>query len=730
MKFPEEKFRLFIFWLCLILIIAAWSYGQEPPPGGQTKTSSFPVIRTPLNQDHLTLFANEISGQMAYNNLVRLAGAPWVREAKEFAGTLADAQLLFDLVRGYGIETLKLERSPSTGSFEYPLEGEFWTLEPELRLLARLGADAALISRGSKTADVTGELIYVPPMNDDEIKRMKEAGPREKTKNKLALVWSLNQEAAKALDAAGFLGVVIFSSRDRYQDAQQVIYSSVPFDQTENLKIGLAVSWKQWSEFLEDLQTGKKIVVRAQARVEKFPDKFEAVFCWIPGTEPEAKGVVFTAHLFEGYLKRGANDDMSGCVVQLEILRTLDRLIKSGRLPRPRRTIYFLWPNEISGTYEFIKQHPGFADKLSVNINMDMVGEALRKNNSLFTMSECPSHLPSFYDGLAKSVLNYIWRTNDVVYLPDSPRGRSGGQYFPNPMLEKNGTNDAFRFFIHRATGGSDHVCFNNPSVAVPGIEFFTWPDQWYHADTDTPDKADPTEMKRVAFLGAATAWAAADCSDDTAGELAEAVSRYGFGRIAERELAAALAGVESAGTENLASETAKALNLVRFGIKRETGALRSIDEISTGSAPARQAVSNRVRQWEMYHQSLKKQVLDYAAFRARQLKAAPPVGLKPDALRIKCEKIVPTVASGVKGREFTLTRFDPYLKFIKDRPDALKALGLTPQQTSMVLNYINGRNSIAEIRDDVSAELGEDLPLKAVAGFVDLLKAVNWIVF
>ena len=141
---------------------------------------------------------------------------------------------------------------------------------------------------------------------------------------------------------------------------------------------------------------------------------------------------------------------------------------------------------------------------------MDMVGEGCARTTAVMTMSECPDHLPCYLDGLAKSLMNYVWRTNDIVYLPDAPRGRPGGQYFPQPMMEKNGSDDAFRFFVHRATGGSDHICFNNPSVAVPGIELFTWPDQWYHADTDTPDKSDPTQMKRIAFIGAASAWAAA----------------------------------------------------------------------------------------------------------------------------------------------------------------------------------------------------------------------------
>jgi hypothetical protein len=71
------------------------------------------------------------------------------------------------------------------------------------------------------------------------------------------------------------------------------------------------------------------------------------------------------------------------------------------------------------------------------------------------------------------------------------------------------------RFFVHEATGGSDHIVFNNPSVAVPGIEFFSWPDQWYHADKDLPENADPTAMKRVAFIGAATAWVSAHLTDE-----------------------------------------------------------------------------------------------------------------------------------------------------------------------------------------------------------------------
>ncbi len=704
--------------------------GPGGPGGPRAPRPSQPIL-TPLPQDILTLLANEVSGQMAFNNLMRLAGAPWVRTEAELKGTMSETELLHGLVRAYGIDTVEILKYPPAqpdATFDYPLDGELWTLEPEKRLLARIGADAALVSRGSKTCDLTGELIYVPQLTSDEAKAIREAGPQPAYQGKLALVWGLTGDMTSALDAAGVVGVITFNAQDRYLDPDQVIYSGVSINQAKSLKIGLAVSWRQWSELLEDVELNRKVVLRASARVEKFSDRFEMIHAWIPGTEPAKKGVIFTSHLYEGYLKRGANDSMGGVATQLEILRALDKLIKTGALPRPRRTLHFLWPNEISGTNEFIKNTPGLTDRLSININMDMVGEALRKNNSLFTMSECPDHLPSFYDGLAASVLNYVWRTNDIVYLNDGPRSRYRGQNFPVPMWEKNGSRDAFRFFIHKATGGSDHVCFVVPAVGVPAIEFFTWPDQWYHTDTDTPDKADPTQMKRVAFIGAATGWASASPEDAWIPALADAASQFGYKRVAERDLPRAFAKLDGAAAGTLAAETAKALAIVRFAVRRESGAIRSIDDISTGAPAALAATAARLKQWELYGAGLRSQVLGYAAVRAKALGVAAPG--EPKAKIEAADRRVPAIAPAVKGKELQLARFAPYQRYLKDHPDALRETKLPMQAASMLLNFVNGRSSIADIAADAAAALDADVPLPAARAYLDLLAAAGYVVF
>jgi len=737
---------LFSFFLAPALVAAPQSPSQQPPPrppaqpsaqqpappqGPQGPRETRPSVlpRTPLPQSVLDLLANEISGQIIFNNEVKLAGAPWLREDQEFKESFYESETIAALARSYGVADVRIDRFPRENQFDYPVAGEFWTMTPEKKLVARLEADPALVAAAPAELDLAAGLVYVPPLGAEEAKKWRAAGPQEKYAGKVALLWSSPRgDEASALDAAGIVGVVSFSSRERYFDPDQVVYGRGATTGLKNLRFFFNVSWRQWSELLEDVEAGRAVTVRAMARVEKHTDRYENVLCAIPGAEPGGKGVIFSAHLFEGYVKRGANDNMSGCVVQLEILRALTRLIRDGALPPPRRTIAFLWPQEISGTYEEIRRTAGFADRFSVNINMDMVGEGLRKNNAVMTMSECPSYLPSYLDGLADSIMNYVWRTNDIVYTSDSPRGRPGGQYLPRPLWEKNGSLDAFRYFVHEATGGSDHVVFNSASVRIPGIELFTWPDQWYHADADTPDKSDPTQMKRVAFIGAAAAWAAANCDDAVLAGLLEAVSDFGYARVGKREIPRAMRMVANAEAKDLEKAMNRALNLAALAAGREKGAVDSVREVYTGSDKAREAVAAQVKQWELYGAALERQVREFAAVRAAALKVKAPAvsALTPDEKR--SGGAVPVLSPEIKGKEFALEQSERYRAYVKDHPDAVKALKLTPPERRVVLNYIDGRRTLATIRRSVEAETGAEIEFRDLAAYVDFLRAVGWI--
>lgn len=332
--------------------------------------------------------------------------------------------------------------------------------------------------------------------------------------------------------------------------------------------------------------------------------------------------------------------------------------------------------------------------------------------------------------------MNYVWRTNDIVYLPDSPRGRRGGQYFPRPLWEKNGSRDAFRYYLHRATGGSDHICFNSPSVAVPGVELNIWPDQWYHADTDTPDKSDPTQLKRTAFIGAAMAWAAADCSDEVLVKLLDAVSTFGYERVGKREVPAAIRLIENAEPAKLQEMTGRALNLVDFATNREMGAIRSTQEIFTGSDKARHLVGDYLGQWHLYREGLHHQILGYAGLKAEHqaesfsldVDAPEEPAVSPQA--IKYARVHPAIHPDVKGKEFSAERTDAYQKFVEENPDAIKALGLEARQRRAIQNYLNGKHSITDIRNWVSAETGKPLEFEPLLKYLEILKAIGWITY
>jgi len=90
----------------------------------------------------------------------------------------------------------------------------------------------------------------------------------------------------------------------------------------------------------------------------------------------------------------------------------------------------------------------------------------------------------------------------------------------------------------------------------------------------------------------------------------------------------------------------------------------------------------------------------------------------------------MPALAAAVTGREFSLQSWPAYAAHLKEHPDAVKALGLTPQQATSILNYVNGKRSIRKIRDTVVGETGRDVSIDAVQDYLQLLKQLGWVTF
>jgi hypothetical protein len=291
-------------------------------------------------------------------------------------------------------------------------------------------------------------------------------------------------------------------------------------------------------------------------------------------------------------------------------------------------------------------------------------------------------------------------------------------------MWEKNGSRDAFRYFIHEATGGSDHIVFNNSSVAVPGIEFFTWPDQWYHADTDTPDKGDPTEMRRVAFIGATSAWVSAHLEDEMVPDLLNTVSDFGYNRVAERGLPKAMEVLEAGAGGDRSAAAAAALNIIDAAVARERDAVRSIHDIHTGSRAARALVDEEIASWDAYGEALEAFLLETAAAGGTGPLQIP----EPSAAELAFDRVIPKLAPGIRGQEFNMGRYDRAQAYFQEHPGILRDVGVSNQQTQQIMNYVNGQRSVYTIRNRVAAQTGEDLTVDQVARYLEILEEIGWI--
>jgi Zn-dependent M28 family amino/carboxypeptidase len=201
--------------------------------------------------------------------------------------------------------------------------------------------------------------------------------------------------------------------------------------------------------------------------------------------------------------------------------RTYLRLVQDGKLPKPRRTIHFLWVPEISGTRLWLNKHPDLKKKLIADLNFDMAGLSLARAGSFWVLYRTPDSFPSFLTDLSASILEFVGNTNR-----ERLRYRHNGYGFTLPVLAPNDSRDPLYYVVDKHYAASDHAVFLEQGI--PASMFCTWPDPWYHYSEDTPEKLHSTMFKRAAVVGAAAMTVLASADDQMAARVAGEVFARG----------------------------------------------------------------------------------------------------------------------------------------------------------------------------------------------------------
>ncbi|HEV2816632.1 MAG TPA: M28 family peptidase [Allosphingosinicella sp.] len=267
----------------------------------------------------------------------------------------------------------------------------------------------------------------------------------------------------------------------------------------------------------ERLRRGETVRLRAEVDAGQAPSAYLIPTAVIPGRDRQHE-IVFSCHL--DHPSPGANDNASGCAGELEIARALSHLVGSGALPRPERTIRFLWPAEVEGTIALLNARPEFARRTLATIHLDMIGGNTEITKSILRVHGSPPSLPSFVSEVGFAFGRFV-NAQSLLYADTGAAEM--------PLVEPDGGRRALQAEIGGFNEGSDHQVWAEGSWRIPVIYIADWPDRYIHTQRDLPDNLDPTKMRRAMFIAAGAGWyLASAASFETRAEPSPRTARSG----------------------------------------------------------------------------------------------------------------------------------------------------------------------------------------------------------
>jgi hypothetical protein len=198
------------------------------------------------------------------------------------------------------------------------------------------------------------------------------------------------------------------------------------------------------------------------------------VVAYLPGNDPVLKDeyVVIGSHhdhlnVREGRILPGADDNASGSVAMLAIAKAMI-------VERPKRSVIFVWHTAeergLVGAYYFVQHCPVPAEKITANLNLDMITR--NDPNAIFLIGS--NKISSDLDRSLKDV-NAASVKLTLDYKYEDP-------------------GEPSRFFFR-----SDHYPYMR--YGIPGVWIFcgTTPD--YHTERDVEERVDYAKMEKVTRL-------------------------------------------------------------------------------------------------------------------------------------------------------------------------------------------------------------------------------------
>jgi aminopeptidase YwaD len=665
-----------------------------------------------LPDNVIDYFIGEASGEMAYNHIAELSDYNRNRTASEFSGNLMESQYVIDKLKEYGLSDVKIEKFEKT-SFWHGLVGTLYEVSPENEKIADMADSPFLIASGSPNTDVEAELVYISDANTGDLDKMDLTG-------KVVLTSARLGGALNTISQKGAIGIVSYYS-PRPLEGDLMIPDSKGGGLSrggQSKLFGFFLSPRDGIVLRDRLLRGEKIKIHAVIKFRTEEIDIQVPTCVIQGSEPESGEIIISAHLFEGYGVQGANDNISGSAAILETARLINKLIADGKIQPPKRSIRFIWVPEFSGTIPWVKAHNDIMKKTLCNFNLDMVGLSLSKYKSSFILHRTPYGNAHFINDVLENYYRYVGETNQINSVV------SGTKFFKR-IVAPTGTDDPFYYMIESTSGGSDHEVFNDWGVQVPGVLMITWPDPFYHTSMDRLDKCDPTQLKRVAFITAISAYTIASADEDEAldicGEVyGNAIRRLGY------QVQKSFDEVNKTGADKLQTVLKRAIANIRGVSIGEGMTLNSVSELAPASARLKELLDQQAKSLKDAADAQIVNLMRVAGYRADDFGMAK-LTVTPTNEEKRASGIIPSLIIEIRdlGYNGYNQKTNNLSQEIKNKYKATDVADV-----SEAAKLINGKNNLLEIKYLLDCQYKNETSLAGLENYMNLLKEAGIIKF
>jgi Zn-dependent M28 family amino/carboxypeptidase len=698
--------------------VAVFLFIGEPPAKAQQL----------LAPDQYRIIRENSSGERPFadfKRIVRFSGYSPAHGADEVANYLATE------AKSMGLSNVAIERYPSDGKSYYwafhtePLwearKGELWLVKPEKELLADFTVFKSHLGRNSRTGSVTAELVDVGSgVSEKEYDGRSVEGKVVLASGAASRVMRL---AVWERKAAG----VVFYRTEGPMDHPDLIgtVQLVPWigPHGEDPTFAFSLSYRVGSELKARLALGEKLSVHSEVEVETGPGEYPEVRAEIPGTDPSLPAILVYAH--DNSRNTGGANNLTGVGCTLEVARLLSNLVSTGDLPRPRRTIRFMWGSEHYGiTYHF-HEHPEDLQRILAMINIDMIGYDQQSSGAVFHLYRSPNSNPSFLDDAVQAFIDKVGIENTIAIRNSHFLSARPTEGFLDPLFAPTGSREQFHYSIEPFWGPSDHE--DAQTLGVQAILLNDFPDVFLGTQEDTPKAGDPTQMRRGVVIAASSAYYLASVGADDLPALLHNATTKAAKRFADDETKA-FRYLESAKAEDLPQAFWDATNVVKHGFSRESGSLTSLSRL-VGDQGFKAQADPLLADFQARERAALQRLESYANARASQLHVAA-AKLKDPGADAKFRSVIPERSPDMRGPvNFFRPEYGRWWLIEKTGDEHFDQKVALAQRGEYfmyeALNFADGKRNVVEIRDAVSAEF-EPVPVAEVAQYFEFLQKLG----